>query len=150
MGDELRKVRFLLVCMVLLAVSGYFGFEEIAYFVNGKETSATVTKVTEVTRRGSVSRQVEFMFTEPNGTPRTGEDTASAGWTPPAGGVIQVRYTPGANGRARFAGRVNWIGIGMFVVAIALCLFFGLRLLFQARSAVRRLDDADRPRKNRR
>jgi hypothetical protein len=116
----------------------------------GRQGIATVTSVSEVTRRGRTSRRVEFAFEEPDGTQRTGEDSTNTNWTPPADGVIKIVYTPGARGWARFAGHVNWIGLAMFVVAMSLVLFFGLRLWFQARAATKRLYGDDRPRTKKR
>ena len=141
MGDELRKAKFFFAGLVLLIVSCFFGYEELSYLIRGKEISATVTQVTDITTRSRTGehthRQVEFAFTEPNGTKRTGEDNMSTNWTPPSSGVVKVRYTPGSDGRARLAGKVNWIGIGMFVVAMCLISFFGVRLWLEAREATR-------------
>src|SRR6266481_516099 len=99
MGDELGKVKYLLAGMMLLAVSGYFGFDELSYFVNGKEASATVTQVTDMSRRTRTGeqtyRQVDISFVEANGTVRTGELELSANWTLPPNGVVQIRYMPG-------------------------------------------------------
>jgi hypothetical protein len=153
MDDELRKVKLFLVCLVLFLVSCYFGYEEIVYFVMGRSTPATVTKVADLTTRGRggerTHRQIEFSFTEADGTKRSGEDSMSTSWTPPPDGVVQVRYTAGVSGRARLAEHVNWLGLGMFVAAMALVLFFGTRLWLQARAATRRLDGGPRPRQRR-
>jgi hypothetical protein len=141
MDDELRRAKLFLAGLVLLVVSCVFGYEELSYLFLGRETSATVTGVKEITTHGRTGehthREVEFTFVEPGGTRRTGSDRLDTSWTPPANGVIQVRYTPGADGRARLAGHVNWLGVGMFAVALCLVLFFGVRLWLQARAATR-------------
>ena len=141
MGDELRKAKLFFAGLVLLIVACFFAYQEFSYLIFGKGTSATVTKVSDVTTRSRTGehthRQVEFAFTEPNGTQRTGEDNMSTSWTPPSSGVVKVQYTPGSDGRARLAGHVNWIGIGMFAVAMCLLLFFGVRLWLEAREATR-------------
>jgi hypothetical protein len=149
MGDELRKVRFLLAAFALLGVACYFGFQELAYVIDGRDISASVTRISDVTKRGvageHTSRLVEFSFTEPNGTPRTGEDYISTNWTPPTNPVIQVRYTPSLGGRARLAENVNWIGLGWLAVAVCLVLFLGIRPWLLGRAATRR-PNGDRPR----
>jgi hypothetical protein len=40
MGDELRKLKLLLVGLVLLAVSCYFAYDESTYFIRGKVASS--------------------------------------------------------------------------------------------------------------
>ena len=73
----------------------------------------------------------------------TGIATAGLlGW-PHAAVVANLRYTPGANGRSRIAGEVNWIWIIIFAASIASIGFFGFRLW-------REFQEGDKPRKVRR
>jgi hypothetical protein len=131
MEHELGKLKRLIVFLVLLIVGCFFAYEELIYFVAGGDAAATVTKVSDVTVRRrwqeTTRRQVEFSFVESNGTRRNGMDAMSASWTPPSTGDIQVRYTPGADGRARIAGNVNWIGVGLFAVMMCIVLVLGIR-----------------------
>jgi hypothetical protein len=94
--------------------------------------------MTRRTRSGEHAyRQVEVSVLEANGAKHQGELALDANWVPPPNGGIQVRYTP--DGRMRPAGQVNWIGIGMFVIAMCVVLFLAIRLFLQARAATRYL-----------
>ena len=140
MSDRL-KVRLVILILIFLVMGGYYSYVEIAYLFQGRETTGTVTKVTDVTKRRRfgtyTSREVEFAFAESNGTQRSGEDSKGTNWTPPSNGVIEVQYTPGANGRARLAGPVQWIGFVFLAIAVAVILFVAVRLWLEAQEAYR-------------
>lgn len=133
---EMRKFRMLLAGLALLLVGGYFSYEEAVYLVQGRTATAAVTKVTEGAGRGR-SVEIEFAFSEPNGTARTGRDFQPMGWKPPPSGLVHVQYTPGASGQARLAGNVRWLGVGLFALAVAVLAFFLVRLLREAAAATR-------------
>jgi len=141
MDHELKRAKWFLCGIVLFIVSCFFAYEEWAYLTNGREAIATITAVTPVTtqRRSGTrkSLRVDFAFVEPNGTQRTGSESESTDWTPPATGQVKVRYTPGTYGRVRFAGRVNWAGVGLFIGSLCILGFFGGRLWLEAREATR-------------
>jgi hypothetical protein len=138
MSDR-NKVGLIVVTLVFLGMGGYFSYVEISYLLLGRETTGTVNKVTDFTRRHRghehTYRQVEFTFAEPNGTRRTGEDNMDTSWMPPSSGVIKVQYTPGVNGRARLAGNVKWSGFVIFAVALAVLFFAVGWLWLDARAA---------------
>ena len=122
-------------------------YAELAYLLSGHETTANVTKAYETTIRGrfGIGRGtkivVDYTFAEPDGTRRTDSCNMSSDWIPTQ--QVTVRYTPGANGRSRIAGEVNWIWIIIFAASIASIGFFGFRLW-------REFQEGDKPRKVRR
>ena len=132
-GDnELARAKWLLISGLLFIVSLFLCYAEVVYLLNGRETQANVTKTYEVTKRGrfgisrGTNRVVEYAFAEPDGTRRTDSDTVSADTD--IGQKVAVRYTPGANGRSRLAGHVNWFGVILFSGSILSMTFFGFRI----------------------
>ncbi len=102
--SDRSKMALIIFTLVFLVMGSYLSYVEISYLLFGRETTGTVTKVADLTRRHrgheQKYRQVEFTYAEPNGTQRSGEDSMDTNWTPPSNGVIKVQYTPGADGRA--------------------------------------------------
>jgi hypothetical protein len=141
--NEIARAKWLLFSGLLFVVSCFICYDELVYVLKGRETQATVTKAYEVTRRGrfGLSRgtrlTVEYAFTEPDGTRRSDSDTVDPDWDLPSTGTVRVRYTPGASGRSRLAGHVNWGGIGIFVVSLGVMGYFGFRLWREAAEAMR-------------
>jgi hypothetical protein len=111
MDHELKRAKRLLSGIVLFIVSCFFAFGEGVYLIEGRETTAQITNVALVTTHGrsgpSKHLRVDIAFVGSNGTQRTGNDTISTDWVPPATGNVTVRYTPGIDGRARTAGRLS-------------------------------------------
>jgi hypothetical protein len=150
------SAKLFLFCSILLIITGFYAFEECVYLVAGREATAKVTGASVVTtlRRSGTHKhlKVEFAFVEPNGTQRTGSDTASADWIPP--GEVAIRYTPGKDGRSRLAGTSNWLLVGLFFVSLAVVAGFAVRLWLEAREATReperRPRRGDRPQPRRR
>jgi hypothetical protein len=135
------KMALIIFSLVFLVMGSYLSYVEISYLLFGTETTGTVTKVTDYTRRHrgheQTYRQVEFSFAEPNGSQRSGEDNMSTDWTPPSNRVIKVQYTPGADGRARLAGNVKWTGFVILAIALAVILFTVVWLVLEAHAAYR-------------
>jgi hypothetical protein len=144
---ERKKLNLLVFGIVLFVVSGFYAYEEGVYFLIGRRAQATITKVSLVTTTGRYGPrkhlQVDFAFVEPNGTKRTGDDSTSTDWVAPATGIVPVDYTPGVNGRARFAGRVKWLVLILFFCCLGVVVFFAIRLWIEA-------SEATRPRKKKR
>lgn len=139
--SELVRAKWLFISGFLFLVSCCICYDEVIYLLSGREVKANVTRAYEFTRRrfGVVtgkSLTIEYTFTEPDGTHRSGSDTVGTDWEVPATGGIPVRYTPGAEGRSRLAGRVNWVGVGFFVISLGVLGFFGYRLWREASKAL--------------
>jgi hypothetical protein len=95
----------------------------------------------------AIAGRTTFSFVEPNGTQRTGSASLAQDWKPTTPGQVKVSYTPGANGRARVAGSLNWIGLGMFFVSLCLIGFVGIRLWLEAVEATSPPKKKKRPRR---
>ncbi len=137
--NEIARAKWLLISAVIFLVSGCVSWGELVYLVAGHDAQADVVKAYEVTR-GRLSRKqqrltVDFSFTEPNGTRRTGTDTVPTDWPLPVGGKVPVRYTAGADGSSRLAGHVNWVGLTFFGLSVAAIGVFGFRLWREASEA---------------
>ena len=128
--NELARAKWLLLGIVLFLISGCMSYGEITYFLNGHDTEADITKTYESRgRRGGTSLTVEYAFAEPGGTRRKGMSSVATDWSVPNNGKVPVRYTAGADGSSRLAGRVNWIGLGLFAVSVGCVGVFVVRLL---------------------
>lgn len=141
--SELARAKWLLIAGAIFLVSGCVSWGEVVYLLFGRDAQADVTKAYEVTRRGRFGvggrtrLTVEYSFSEPDGTRRTGTDTVPTDWFDQPGGKVEVRYTAGANGSSRLAGHVNWVGLGFFGLSVGLLGFFGFRLWREASDATR-------------
>jgi hypothetical protein len=130
--NELARAKWLLIGVVVLLVSGCISYGEIAYYFNGQDAEADITKVYESRgRRGRVYQTVEYAFAEPNGTQRKGMASVSTDWPVPRNNKVAVRYTPGADGDSRLSGHVNWIGLALFAVSAGCVAVFVIRLLIE-------------------
>jgi hypothetical protein len=136
--EELAKAKWLLFAGAFFLVSCFLVYDEFAYLVWGREVEATVEKAYETTRRGRFGvggrtrLDVDFAFTEPDGTRRKGTSTVECEWPLPASGKVMVEYTPGQLGRSRLKGRVHWTGIIIFFVSIAAVAAAGYKLWQEA------------------
>lgn len=141
--SEIARAKWLLFSGALFILSCFICYSELKYLIRGKQIQAKVTDAYEVTRRGrfGLSRgtvlTVEYAFTEPDGTRRTDSDTVSTDWKLGSDGTVSVQFTPGADGRSRLSGHVNWFGIVIFVVSVGVMSFFGFRLWRQASEATK-------------
>jgi hypothetical protein len=141
------RVKGLLFPGALFLVACFLCYGEVVYLLWGKEVRADVTSSYEATvrsRRGRVrpvERTVEYAFTEPDGTLRKDSDTIDINRILPADGTVRVQYTPGAGGRSRLAGHVNWLAFGFLVVSSVLLVVFACRLWFEAPEAINQGDE---------
>lgn len=141
--NELARAKWLLGSGVLFLASCFACYSEMVYLLSGHKIDAAVTEAYEVTHRTRFGMSqgkaltVEYRFAEPDGTQRTGSDTVASNWDLPPTGTIPVQYTPGAEGRSRLAGHINWLGIWFFFVSIGVLAFFGYRLWREAVEATR-------------
>ncbi|MFO0935670.1 MAG: hypothetical protein U0798_04030 [Gemmataceae bacterium] len=121
---ELIGARFLILFVIFFIISCFSIYTEMVYFFRGRVTVAQVSDVRDfqtTDRRGRSSpskKIVLYEFTEPNGEQRKGSDEINLGWKRTQ--TVKVQYTPGANGRSRIAGNVNWLGVGFFGFSIIL------------------------------
>jgi hypothetical protein len=141
MESELARAKWLFAVGILFIVSCFMCYAEADYLLNGRQIEANVTDLYKVTKRGrfgeSSHLKVDYTFTEPNGTSRTGSDTVGNDWKMPASKTVSVQYTPGAEGRSRLFGSINWVWIVIFFVSILVMGFFGIRLYLEAREATK-------------
>ena len=147
--EELIKARVLIGVGVLFLFSAWSSFAELAYLTFGSDVTANVTKVSVVTNRGryGADRGQQLMITatwaDPDGTRRKDDFTTRVDFPAVEGGQIRLRTTPGEDGRARPAGQVQWLPIGLFGVSLVAFAFFCVKM-------VRESDEAYRPRKKQR
>ena len=119
-GNNGVRYRWLLTlaAATCLVVSGSLVWAEAEYLVSGRDAQAKAVRGTKGKDRGWLGlggwlQTIEYVFTEPDGTRRKGSDTVSDEWLVPADGTVAVRYGPGAGGRSRLAGHVDWVGLGL-------------------------------------
>lgn len=137
--NELARAKQLFIAGIVFLVSCYIAYVELIYLVRGREIEADVTQVQEVVTRGRFrerrSLAVDYRFTEPDGTARTGSDTTATDWqrTP----KVAIQYTPGATGRSRFAGSMNVIGLIIFFGSLVWVAFNVYKLHREANEPIR-------------
>jgi hypothetical protein len=136
-AHEIARLKGLLTSTVLFLVSGCLSWTEMAYFIMGQDTQASVIKTYEVKRRWGKRQVVDYQFTEPGGTNRRGSDTVSRDWKVPPDGKVPIRYTAGSDGNSRLTGNVNWVGLILFAVSLASIGWFVFRLWREASEATR-------------
>jgi hypothetical protein len=143
---DMDKTKWVLIAGGLFFVSCFMVWSELMYFLKGREAQATLTEAYEVDQRGRFGRsrgtriELEYRFTEPDGTQRTGSTSVSNDWTPPGNGIVTVQYTPGVKGRSRLQGQVNGFWLFVFFGSLtAVVVFF----VMMSREAA----DLDRPSK---
>jgi hypothetical protein len=141
-AQEVGRAKWLILAALVFLVSGCVSWGEFAYLLTGKTADAKITKVAEVTKRGrfgistGTQLEVSYEFTEADGTRRTASDTADVNWPVPPSGKTPVQYTPGADGNSRLAGKVNWIALSIFGVALVAVGWFTFRLIRRASAEV--------------
>lgn len=140
---EIARAKWLLLFGAVFLVSAFLCYGEMVYLFVGREAQATVKEAYVLERRGRFGIPlgeklvVEYSFTEPDGTSRSGHDEVTSSWPPPENGIITVRYTPGKDGRSRLAGHVNWTGLALFALSTALVIYAVARLWQLASRAVK-------------
>jgi hypothetical protein len=143
--SDMAKAKWVLIGAGLFFVSCFMVWSELMYLLKGKVATATLTEAYEVQQRGRFGSvrgsriELEYRFTEADGTPRAGSARVSTSWEPPPG-PLQVEYTPGANGRSRFKGDVNWFWVLIFFGSLIALIVFILMMAREAR-------ELDRPKK---
>ena len=150
--SELARAKWLLLGIVLFAVSIFIAYSEFAYLLFGHETQSTSAEIYTIDRRGRFGlvrgkkTVVEYEFTDNDGNRRKGRDEVSPDWGLSGGESVTVRYRPGATGSSRLAGHVNWLGLVLFFgITIFLCIV-GFRFWRHVTKAVAEMD----PKKKRR
>jgi hypothetical protein len=141
--EELARAKRLLGCGAMFLLSCFLVYDEFSYLAWGREAQATVTKAYESRKGGRFGAggpselEVDFTFTEADGTQRRGTDTVAPDWPLPRTGTVAVQYTPGELGRARLKGHVQWGGIVFFGVSLAAVAVCGVLLWREAIEAAR-------------
>jgi hypothetical protein len=142
--NELARAKWLLIAIAVFLFSACISWGEMIYLVFGRETQADISKIYAEVRssgrfrqRQSETMMIDYSFTEPDGTRRTGTDSIFEGMVFPSDKKVMVRYTSGAEGRSRLAGHSNWIGIILFLGSLTAIGIFGFRLWREAKEATR-------------
>jgi hypothetical protein len=130
---ELGRAKWLGPFLALFGIACFISYEEAIYLIRGNSTQAKITDVSFETPRyfGIPTGErllVDYEFTEADGTHRTGRDFRSKDWEIPDNRTVAIRFTSGVNGTSRFAGHVNWFGLGFFVISLTWVGCFGYAL----------------------
>lgn len=133
MEREAGRLKWLVLCAVLFVISCFFAYAEFVYLTFGRDARAAITATSIVQGRRSQRLRVDYQFTEPDGTQRTGSDLVSTAWTIPATRLVDVRYTPGPEGRSRLAENANWIWLAVFAISVTSIIAFIARVLIEAK-----------------
>jgi flagellar basal body-associated protein FliL len=144
LSTEAGLLKLLIVAIVVFLISACFSWSELVFLAFSRPAEAEVTKVAQVRdpnwliRRGNRAvTQVEFTFTESDGTQRKGSDILPRDWDGPRQGPIAIRYIPGKDGSTRLAGHVKWTPLVIVVVTIGVMGVFVFFLWKEAKEANR-------------
>ena len=148
--DEMRRAKIWFFCLVVYIMTGWIAWTELDYFVWGKSADAEILSVTESYSTGRYGRRhpnqnVEFSFTEANGTHRTERETVDIYWQAPGSGQTKIEYFAGIEYSARIAGVAwkfpAWIFLAMTVIGI----IFAIRLWRHASEMVEGMSKPGQP-----
>ncbi len=152
-GHQMIRAKWLLIAVVVFLISGCISFFEFQYFAFGQTATGdiTSTQTLEGRRRRGWSRtkklQVNFNYTEADGSQRKGVDTVDLDWPVPANRKVSIQYMPGPYGQSRIAGQVNWFILGLFAASLGAIVVFGYRFVREAKDELR---ESKRKKKRRR
>jgi hypothetical protein len=139
--SEIARAKWLLLFGAIFLVSCFVCYSEFVYVIRAHDAQATVTDAYMVDKRGRFGivtgkkLVVDYTFSEVDGSRRTGHDEVSSSWEVPTDGTITVRYTAGKDGRSRWSGHVNWVGLAFFAVTTSILIFSAIRLWQKAAEA---------------
>jgi hypothetical protein len=129
MDDETRKFKQILICLILFVVSAYLSYSELKFMVFGKTIDASVVRAVEAPalgRRSRPSLMVEYQFQDTNGATRKEADNVALDWKV-EGATVPVQYIPGSPGSSRLVGHTQYFFVILFVAALAVLAFVGIR-----------------------
>jgi len=115
--DETREAKRLILFGIWFIISTFICYGELIYLIRGQVASGTVTN-TYPTKK---VLRVEYTFQDVNGTARKDTDSVDKDSDLAPGSNIDVQFTPGADGKSRISGHVNWFGIVFFALSV-ICL----------------------------
>jgi hypothetical protein len=128
----------MLIVPVLFAISAYFTWWELRYYIHGELADAGVDEVREIPARRRFrlkAWRVQYSFDD-NGQKRLEGDEVPAYWDKPDSG-IQVQYIPRTPGASRLAGHRSDISVIFFSGCVVLGSVYAGYLLRMAHRAVR-------------
>ena len=139
--SETARAKWLLIAGVLFLGSSIYAYSELMYLIRGRDTTATITEASKVTKRGrfglSQSQQIEieYKFTDADGNDRTGSDRLDDDWKIPTDRKVAICYRPGQDGSSRVAGKIGWVTLVIFGICLTGMCVFAYRLWREANDA---------------
>lgn len=138
--EELAKFKSILFSAVVFLISAYFSFGELKFAVWGKTAEAKISRTHETKSAGRRSRpmiQIEYQFTEADGTGRSERADVAIDWPVPTTGVMTVQYLPGVADSSRPLGQSKMMAVYIFLASLAGLGFNGYKLCKLANEPVR-------------
>ena len=129
---SLLRLRLIIGFLMVLIVFGYATWRELEYGIWGETAQGTVTEIRLETnyhaRRMPEQHyySIDYRFTEPSGTERTGTDAVSLNYPKLAvGDTIDIQYCPGPIAISRLQGNEKFILVFAFFIMLSVgCLIF--------------------------
>lgn len=139
---EASRFKWLLIFGLSLLVSGYFTVRELTYSMKSETVDGRVEHTESYRTTGRRSREqtrVYYAFTDKQGVShRANDDGLSAGWEPPANGIVKVQYVPGEENMSRLAENTNWVAVMIFIGSLGAVGWFVFKLWREASEATRK------------
>ncbi|QDT98225.1 hypothetical protein [Gimesia aquarii] len=141
--EELSKLKWLLIAVVVFLVSGFFSYQELKYAVWSTTTEADVTRTytTEVSsgRRFRRHRKkvlaVEYTFTDKDGNHHSERDDIPIS-APIPGPKVTIQYFSGVENSSRIKGYSRKLAVWIFLGCCVWLGYAGFKLYRLASEAV--------------
>lgn len=141
--EELSKLKWLLIAVVVFLVSGFFSYQELKYAVWSTTTEADVTRTytTEVSsgrrfrRRRKKVLAVEYTFTDKDGSQHSERDKIPIS-APTPGPKVTIQYFTGVENSSRIKGYSRKLAVWIFLGCCVWLGYAGFKLYRLASEAV--------------
>lgn len=138
--EELAKFKSIIFSGLVFLISAYFSFGELKFAIWGKNAEAKITRTHETRssgRRAHPMIQIEYQFTEADGTGRSERADVAVDWPVSTTGMMTVQYLPGVADSSRPLGQSKMTAVYVFLAALAWLGFNGYKLCKLANEPIR-------------
>lgn len=137
-GNEMQRLKWLLIVGVVFLISGFFSWREMQYAMFGKRADASLVRVYETQERGRRGRvreklAIEYQFADA-GSSRKETDTVSIDTARPTGETVPVQYLAGSPGKSRLVGHTQQFWVLIFLGSLGFMGYKVFRLVQESKS----------------
>jgi hypothetical protein len=138
---ETGRLKWMLFFVFILLVSGFFTIRELNYSMKAEMVDGRVERTESyrtVGRRSRERTRVYYNFTDKQGVAHSdSDDDLSAGWEPPASGIVKIQYVPGDEEMSRLAENTNYFMVVLFIGSLGAVGYYGYKFWREVREATK-------------